>query len=130
MKLLKPILLAVVLTCSSLPALADSIADKVEQLGEMKYLKVSGIRLVKRNELLNIQVEVTNSDNSNQSMFYRFKWLDASGFSVWGEEVWKPLTIYGLQKKLINEVAPTPAATDFRIEVQSPSNTGKAPQAQ
>ena len=102
---------------------AAGIADKLEQLGEMTYLKVSEMRVAKRDGLLAVQVEVTNSDNTNQNMYYRFKWLDETGFSVWGEEAWKPVLIYGKQKKMINEVAPTPRATDFRMEVQSPNNS-------
>lgn len=107
----------------SLSAQAAGIADKLEQLGEMTYLKVSEMRVAKRDGLLAVQVEVTNTDASNQQLYYRFKWLDESGFSVWGEEVWKPVVIYGKQKKLINEIAPTPRATDFRMEVQSPKNS-------
>lgn len=107
----------------SLSVQAAGIADKLEQLGEMTYLKVSEMRVAKRDGLLAVQVEVTNTDASNQQLYYRFKWLDESGFSVWGEEVWKPVVIYGKQKKLINEIAPTPRASDFRMEVQSPKNS-------
>jgi uncharacterized protein YcfL len=89
----------------------------------MTYLKVSEMRVAKRDGLLAVQVEVSNTDASNQQLYYRFKWLDESGFSVWGEEAWKPVLIYGKQKKMINEVAPTPRASDFRMEVQSPNNS-------
>lgn len=105
------------------PAYADSMASKLEQLGEMTYLKVTDLRVAKRNGLLNIQAEVTNTSSSNERMFYRFKWLDDSGFSVWDEEPWKPVVIYGKQKHLIKAIAPTPQATDFRLELQSPNNT-------
>ncbi|MFO1386456.1 MAG: YcfL family protein [Chitinivorax sp.] len=107
----------------SLSVQAAGIADKLEQLGEMTYLKVTEMRVAKRDGLLAVQAEVTNTDSSNQQLYYRFKWLDESGFSVWGEEAWKPVIIYGKQKKLINEIAPTPRASDFRMEVQSPKNS-------
>jgi hypothetical protein len=107
----------------TLPAHADSMASKLEQLGEMTYLKVTDLRVIKRNGLLNIQAEVTNISSSNERMFYRFKWLDDAGFSVWDEEPWKPVVIYGKQKHLITVVAPTPQATDFRLVLQSPNNT-------
>ena len=107
----------------SMSASAAGIADKLEQLGEMTYLKVSEMRVAKRDGLLAVQVEVSNTDASNQQLYYRFKWLDESGFSVWGEEAWKPVLIYGKQKKMINVVAPTPRASDFRMEVQSPNNS-------
>ena len=107
----------------SLSLQAAGIADKLEQLGEMTYLKVTEMRVAKRDGLLAVQAEVTNTDSSNQQLYYRFKWMDESGFSVWGEEAWKPVIIYGQQKKLINEIAPTPRASDFRMEVQSPKNS-------
>lgn len=107
----------------ALPVHAESMASKLEQLGEMTYLKVTDLRVAKRNGLLNIQAEVTNISSSNERLFYRFKWLDDTGFSVWDEEPWKPVVIYGKQKHLITVVAPTPQATDFRLVLQSPNNT-------
>lgn len=113
-----------------LPALsvhADSMASKLEQMGEMTYLKVTDLRVVKRNGLLNIQAEITNTTSSNERLFYRLKWLDDAGFSVWDEEPWKPLVIYGKQKQLITVAAPTPQAKDFRLVLQSPNNNSNTP---
>lgn len=104
------------------PAIADSLESKLEQQGVMTYLKVTDMRAVRRNGLLNVQIEVTNFSDSNERKFYRFKWLDDSGFSVWEDEPWKPTLLYGRQKQLYNVVAPTPLATDFRLVVQSPNN--------
>lgn len=104
------------------PAIADSLESKLEQHGVMTYLKVTDMRAVRRNGLLNVQIEVTNFSDSNERKFYRFKWLDDSGFSVWEDEPWKPTLLYGRQKQLYNVVAPTPLATDFRLVVQSPNN--------
>lgn len=101
-----------------------TIASKVEELGKMSYLKVTDMRAVKRDGLLRIQVTISNTDNSNQQLYYRFRWLDDDGFTVWDEEAWKPEVIYGLQKKVIQAVSPTFKATDFRLELQSPKNEG------
>lgn len=97
--------------------------SKLEQLGTMTYLKVADLRTVRRDGILNIQAEIFNESSRNQSLYYRFKWLDAAGFSVWDEEPWKPVIVYGKQKQLITTVAPTPKATDFRLVLQSPENT-------
>lgn len=116
-----------VVVASAAPPPANSggsIASKIEELGKMTYLKVTDLRAVKRNGLLNIQTEVTNSDNKNQQLYYRVKWLDNTGLSVWEDEPWKPLIIYGKQKQIISLVAPTPKATDFRLVLQSPENNG------
>ncbi|CAB4881594.1 unannotated protein [freshwater metagenome] len=101
---------------------AQSMASKIEKLGEMTYLEVADLRIAQRNGLLNVQVEIKNTSNSNEQLYYRFKWLDSSGFSVWNDEPWKPLLIYGKQKQLITTVAPTLQATDFRVVLQSPNN--------
>lgn len=104
------------------PAVAETIASKIESQGEMTYLKVTNLRQAQRNGLINIQAEVTNEYEGQQTMYYRFRWLDASGFSVWDEEPWKPMLFHGKDKQLIQVVAPTSQATDFRLILQSPAN--------
>lgn len=103
-------------------AAGPSIASRIEELGKMQYLNVTDLRATKRDNLLRVQAELTNSSHENQQLFYRFKWLDRDGFSVWDDEPWKPLTVYGKQKQLIQVVAPTFKATDFRLVLQSPKN--------
>lgn len=101
-----------------------SIASKIEELGTMTYLKVSDLRVVKRDGLLRIQTTFSNSSNETQQFYYRFRWLDNDGFTVWEEEAWKPEVVYGLQKKVINVASPSFKATDFRLELQSRKNDG------
>lgn len=99
-----------------------SIASKLEMLGEMTYLKVTDLRAAKRDGLLRIQVTINNESGGNEQLYYRFRWLDEDGFTVWEEEPWKPETIYGKQSKVISVVSPSFKATDFRLELQSPNN--------
>ena len=98
-----------------------SIASRIELMGPVNYLVVSDLRATKRDNLLRIQAEITNTSTDNQQLYYRFKWLDRDGFSVWDDEPWKPLLVYGNQKQLINVVSPNFKATDFRIVLQSPN---------
>ena len=100
------------------------MASKIEEQGKMNNLKVTDMRATKRDNLLRIQVDVTNISSSNQQLYYRFKWLDRDGFTVWDEEPWKPMIVYGNQKQVINVVSPTFKATDFRLILQSPDNSG------
>ena len=114
--------------CCLQPAVAQvssSLASHVEEQGKMSSLAVTDMRASRRDNLMHIQVEITNSSNSNQQLYYRFKWLDQDGFSVWDEEPWKPVLLYGAQKTLINVVAPTFKAADFRLVLQSPDNKGQ-----
>ncbi|MEI7429380.1 MAG: DUF1425 domain-containing protein [Betaproteobacteria bacterium] len=101
---------------------APSMASKIEEQGKMTYLTVTDLRATRRDNLLRIQAEVTNSSSSTQQLYYRFKWLDSDGFSVWDEEAWKPVLVYGAQKQVISTVSPTFKATDFRLILQSPNN--------
>jgi uncharacterized protein YcfL len=123
--LVRGVLLAAVLGCSALVQAAPlSLADKVEQLGEMKYLKLNGGQMLQRNGLLAVQLEIQNQDKGDQQLYYRFRWLDNAGFAVGGEEGWKPMKFIGLQKQTIHSIAPVTEAVDFRMEVNSPENTG------
>lgn len=106
------------------PANAQSIASKVEQLGQIKVVQVSQLMAARKDGLLNVQFELTNTTDRSQNLRYRFKWLDQQGFSVWGEEVWKPLTVHGRQKTLQRVMAPTREAADFRIELHADDNWG------
>jgi len=100
-----------------------SIASKLEELGVMDYLKVVDMRAQRRDGLLRIQFTVANLSPKNERLHYRFRWLDADGFTVWEEEPWKPELIYGKQDKVIQVTAPTFKAVDFRLEMQSPHNS-------
>jgi len=120
-------LLALTACATHQPPQPGSINAKVEQLSEMSYLQVTDLRAVKRNHLLTVQAEINNTDSANQQLYYRFKWLDASGFAVGGEEAWKPVLVYAYQKQTLTAVAPSPQVTDFRMVVQSPDNTGNLP---
>lgn len=104
---------------------APTKASKIEMLGQMTYLTVSDLRASRRDNLLRIQAEITNTHHDNQRLYYRFKWLDRDGFSVWDDEPWKPLVVYGKQKQLIQVVSPTFKAEDFRLVLQSPDNDAR-----
>ena len=98
------------------------MASKIEEQGRMNALAVTDLRATKRDNLLRIQAEVTNYSAGTQQLYSRFKWLDRDGFTVWDDEPWKPLIIYGNQKQVISVVAPTFKASDFRLILQSPDN--------
>jgi uncharacterized protein YcfL len=127
-KLVLSLSIAAALTLSACatppPPAPNSIPTKVEQHGVMDYLVVSNIMATKRNHLMAIQAEITNTDSNNQQMFYRFKWLDRNGMVIGDDEAWQPLLVYAGQQQTINGLAPTPQASDFRILVSSPENSG------
>jgi len=102
------------------PLQADTIESKLDRLGKLKYLKVSDLKAVTSDGLLKVQATFENTDNTTQRLYYRFKWLDKDGFKAWDDESWKVTELIGYLKQAVQTVAPTPKATDFRIEMQSP----------
>ena len=112
-------------------ALAQSVASKVEYVGTSRHLQVSGVMVRDVNGLLNLAVEFANSDDSDQTGYYRLRWVDAQGFPVWEEEAWKPVVLHGGQHNTVMVTAPTAKARDFKIEFSADanwsSNTAPAP---
>lgn len=110
-----------------LPVQAQDLDGKVQELGKLRYLSVSEIRSTRRNGFLAVQAELRNASVDDRQLFYRIRWMDQDGFAVGGEEVWKPVLFHGKQKQVIQAVAPTLQAADFKIELQSPDNYGMQP---
>ena len=130
-KKMSTVIIALGLACigGTLPAQAadgGTIASKVEELGKMDYIRVTDMRAARRDNLLRVQVTFTNTSPKNEQLYYRFRWLDGDGFTVWEEEPWKPEIIYGKQNKVVSVTAPTFKASDFKLELQSPRNSTSA----
>jgi uncharacterized protein YcfL len=126
---IKPILTAtalaglVALNMAASPAVAQqTIASKLELQGVPESVSFTGLMMREQNGLLRVQAELTNSDNKQQSAFYRIKWLDETGFQVWDDEPWKPVLLHGEQKLTLQIIAPTTKARDFRIQLSAAQN--------
>ncbi|MCX7157506.1 MAG: DUF1425 domain-containing protein [Rhodocyclales bacterium] len=104
--------------------IAQTIESKLEQMGKMSYVRVVGLKQVVRDGRILLQLELYNDDNRNQTVYWRTRWLDDSGIQVWDDEPWKQELVYSNQRRVLQVVAPTKNATDFRVELQSPENEG------
>lgn len=104
--------------CSSSPP-PETAASKVVTMGQLDDIEVRQMRVARENGFLTVNVALNNTSRSNQTLFYRFAWLDDSGFPVADEEGWKALPLYGKQAKFLPAIAPTPKATDFRFEAHT-----------
>jgi hypothetical protein len=109
-------------TSASAPA-APGIASKIEFQGKPDYVQVTDLVSRERAGMLSIRFEVSNSDRSARSMFWRVKWLDEAGFQVWEDEAWKPVLIQGAAKQNLQTTSPTTKARDFRIQFTAADNT-------
>ena len=94
-----------------------SAASKLALRGQAYGVKVVDMRAQKRNEVLVVQTELLNAEKADRQVFWRYRWLDASGMQVGDGEVWKPLLIYGQQSQYLKGTAPSASAVDFRLEM-------------
>ncbi len=101
------------------PAISSGIAAKLMVRGELGGLQTVDLRSQRRNDMLVVQAEITNTGKRDQRLYYRFRWLDANGMQVGDGEVWKPLVFLGKQSQFIKGTAYGPQATDFRIEMSA-----------
>ena len=108
-------------------AAAQTIASKLEFLGDPWAMTVSDLRSFQRNGLLTVQLTVSNTTPSQQTVRYRFKWFDEEGARVWEDEPWKPLLVNGVSLTEIRAVAPLKQAVDFRIEIHTPGSSVLVP---
>lgn len=92
----------------------------VVEMGKVKNIEVSETQKSRKNGFLLVKAALNNTSRYNQSINYRFQWLDDQGFPVGKEEGWKNKLIYGGQSTFITSTAPLVTAVDFRIEIQEP----------
>ena len=114
--------LALMLGIVSAPVGAQTIASKVESLGNARYVTVTGLMAKERNGFLMLQIELSSDSSKPRRAFWRIKWLDETGFQVWDDEPWKPVTVQGEAKQNLQVVAPTNKARDFRIQFNAEEN--------
>ncbi|UXZ96515.1 YcfL family protein [Pseudomonas phytophila] len=120
-KILGVIALTLLAGCATPPQPAPgSAASKVVSLSNMKNIEVGAMRVARENGFLTVNVQLNNTSSYNKQMYYRFAWLGNDGFPVADAEVWKSTTLYGTQTTYLPAIAPTPKATDFRLEVKTP----------
>ena len=113
MKKLIPLFIALLLSaCNSNP----SVSEMTIRMGNTGNIEIVDMRSIVRNGLLTAQVTVKNDSNSNL-VSYRFKWLGKNEIAIFDDEAWKPITIAKGQTGTIIGIAPSPDATDFRVEL-------------
>ena len=99
------------------PATPLAVASKVALRGEANSIAVREMRIVRKNDILVVQADMANMGRSDRTVFYRFRWLDSVGNQVGDGESWKQMAVLGLGQQTVKSVAPSAAATDFRLEM-------------
>lgn len=99
------------------PATPLAVAAKVALRGEANSIAVREMRIVRKNDILVVQADLSNVGRTDRTVFYRFKWLDSVGNQVGDGESWKQLRVLGLGEQTVKSVAPSGAAVDLRLEM-------------
>ncbi|MCX7275984.1 MAG: YcfL family protein [Burkholderiales bacterium] len=99
------------------PGTPAAVAAKVALRGEAQGVRVSEMRITRPNDILVVQADLANSERGDRTVFYRFRWLDNVGNQVGDGESWKQLGVLGKGQQTVKSVAPSGAATDFRLEM-------------
>ncbi|MBX9832945.1 MAG: DUF1425 domain-containing protein, partial [Burkholderiaceae bacterium] len=64
------------------PATPLAVASKVALRGEANSIAVREMRIVRKNDILVVQADMSNMGRTDRTVFYRFKWLDQVGNQV------------------------------------------------
>lgn len=99
------------------PSTPGTVAAKVALRGDARRVVVPEMRVVRRNDILTVQADLSNADYTDRTVFYRFRWLDGNGSPIGDGESWKQLPLMGHALQTVKSVAPTSAAIDFRLEM-------------
>ncbi|MBR7783922.1 YcfL family protein [Undibacterium luofuense] len=100
-------------------AISPGIASKMLVRGTLEGVQVVDLRSQRKNDVMVVQAELQSMIDKDVRVYYRFRWLDASGMQVGDGEVWKPLMMLGRQSQFIRSTAPGPQASDFKIEMSA-----------
>ncbi len=84
------------------------------------FLKAKDVRLVRTpGDVLKAQVDIANDGLSTRHFSYKFDWLDQVGSTIDSKlSTWQQKEIAAGGMDTITAVAPTPQATDFRLQVR------------
>ncbi|MCG7497095.1 YcfL family protein [Vibrio sp. Of7-15] len=75
------------------------------------------------NGLMQGIVSMTSRYAGDQNLQYRFYWYDGQGLEINGSDSpWRQLIVHGMDTVSVQEVALSPEATQYRIQIRQASN--------
>ena len=91
------------------------IDAKVAQEGQRTNVIVTEMRCTMSGDRMKIEANLNNDGSKTKRVAYKLRWIDREGMRAAEEEAWKPVLMYEKSNQLIEAVAPTPKAVDYRI---------------
>ena len=104
---------------AKIASMEDLVKAKVVTEGSRTTVVPTEMRCTKAGDLLKIDANLNNDSRSVKRISYKFRWIDREGMRAWEEESWKPLLLYDNSNLMVNTVAPTNKAVDFRLILRS-----------
>lgn len=99
------------------PVTSVALAAKVALSGDARGIRVTDMRASRQGELLRAQSLLLNAGTTHRQVFYRYQWLDATGQQVGDGDAWKQLMVPSQTQQVAKSTAPSPLASDFRLEM-------------
>ena len=127
MKYLLPLAILISLTgCTSvnqtgtLETSGDGSKQVIESNSQWRAkLHISDMKAGHAGNLLKAQARIKNISSKTLHFTYKFKWLDKDDFEVAVDgRPWIPMAITGYESKTVQDLAPNPTVTSFKILVQ------------
>ena len=104
---------------AKIASMEDLVKAKVVTEGTRTTVVPTEMRCSRSGDLLRIDANLNNDSKTVKRVSYKFRWIDREGMRAWEEESWKPLLLYDNSNLMVNTVAPTNKAADFRLVLRS-----------
>ncbi len=123
LKVILPIIVITVSGCSSTAGTQARLdADGKQEVTSYEFFSGLKIKQLKSNDINGMyqgKVIVENTRRSTQSLQYQFSWYNEGGEEIANDSYsWLPFTIYGKDQRTLSSLAPSPNATNFRVNIR------------
>lgn len=98
-------------------ATSPAVAAKLSLRGEAPHVSVPEVRIARRGGFLSVQSDLRNAGPEDQTVFYRYRWLDQSGNQHGNGDAWKQLNLLSETQQTVKGTAPHASVSDFRLEL-------------
>lgn len=99
------------------PSTPAPLAAKATLRGDARGIRITDMRALRRDGLLEVQSDLLNVGAATRHVFYRYQWLDSAGRQVGDGDAWKQLMVPGLTQQTAKSISANPLASDFKLEM-------------
>ena len=100
------------------PTRARLVVPATKVVGKANDIRVREIRTQTVGSRLLVDFTLLNDRGRRDVINYRLRWLDANGMTIGQYDPWDTVAMEGHEQSVLSATAPSPAATDFRLEIR------------